>query len=220
MTELTIRVLRAEDPNPTPETYAARSSEKQEPAQSTLITYGSRKAGALRQSRRIRQGKELGRRRKVTITRTMTVKDLKVQVRLGKPVPLNSRAHSREQIQEELDIPTISQRLYYQGKELNDNAKTLSSLGVLSNDVMDLREESEDVDLLGSTSDSSPPKREEGNGFGGTLLGSSRPASSAAHSSSQHEDEPELGQTSRSCPVCTYDNAPDASACAMCETSF
>ncbi len=77
-----------------------------------------------------------------------------------------------------------TQRLYYQGTELDDNAVTISSLGVLANDAMDLREEAEDIDLLGSTSDDGggarlPQQREEGHGFGGTLLlGSTSNASS------------------------------------------
>ena len=50
-------------------------------AQPTLITYGSRTVGNLRQSKRIRQGKELGRHRKLVITPETTVKELKVQVR-------------------------------------------------------------------------------------------------------------------------------------------
>ncbi|KAI0345367.1 cysteine proteinase [Trametopsis cervina] len=202
LTELTIRVLRTEDVDPTPETFAARSSEKQEAAQPTLITYGSRKSGPIRQSRRIRQVKDVGRKEKIPVTRTMSVKDVKVL------------------IQEELNIPTISQRLYYQGNELDDNEATIGSLGVHSNDTMDLREQPEDVDLLDSTSDVEPSRRrEEGQGFGGTLLGNNGHTSNTPHSS-QHEEEPESGTTGHSCPVCTFDNALDATVCAMCDTAF
>lgn len=78
-TELTIRILRADDPTPTPETYAKQLSQPQE-TQPTLITYGSRKVGGLRQSKRIRQVKDLGRRKKLVITPQTTVKELKMQV--------------------------------------------------------------------------------------------------------------------------------------------
>ncbi|EKM55145.1 uncharacterized protein PHACADRAFT_94093 [Phanerochaete carnosa HHB-10118-sp] len=197
-TELTIRVLRADDPTPTPETYAEQLSQPAE-ARPTVVTYGSKKIGNLRQSKRIRQTRELGRRRKLIITPDMTVKDLKIQ------------------IQAELEIPTISQCLYYHGNELENSAMTLGSLGVLSNDTMDLREESEDIDLLGSGSDAEPTTRKkEGRGFGGTLLGYSS-SSSPPHTPSQHADELP-SNTTISCPACTYDNAADAFACLMCET--
>ncbi|KAI0688254.1 cysteine proteinase [Cytidiella melzeri] len=201
MTELTIRLLRSDDPNPTPETYAAGTSEKLGPVQQTLITYGSRKTGPVRQSRRIRQVKESCRKRKVTVTRTMSVKDLKVQ------------------IQEELDIPTISQRLYYQGVELEDNKATIGALGVLSNDTLDLREQLEDADLFGSNTEAEPRRREEGQGFGGTLLGNGGRTSSTPHSS-QHEEDLDPDPSGRPCPMCTFENATDAVACLMCETMF
>lgn len=80
MTELTVRVLGPDDPDPTPQTYAARTSEKLKLTQPTLITYGSRKNGGVRQSRRIRQVKESGRKRKIAVLRNMTVKDVKITV--------------------------------------------------------------------------------------------------------------------------------------------
>ena len=120
------------------------------------------------------------------------------------------------QIQAELDIPTISQRLYYHGNELEDGSVTLGSLGVLSNDAMDLKEESEDIDLLGSGSEADPTRKKEERGFGGTLLGYSS-SSSPSHTPSQHADElPSNGALT--CPACTYDNTPGSFACAMCET--
>jgi hypothetical protein len=95
MTELTIRILRTEDPDPTPESYTG--STPGHPAQQTLITYGSRMAGPVRQSRRIRQVKEAGRKRKITITQTMSLKDLKVQVShhvvQGRQWPIAERRH-------------------------------------------------------------------------------------------------------------------------------
>ena len=123
-------------------------------------------------------------------------------------------------IQEELDIPTISQRLYYHGKELDDNSATLGSLGVLSHDTMDLKEESEDIDLLASGSEDEPVRkssRKEERGFGGTLLGYSS-SSSPARTPSLPADDFRSSSVGLSCPACTFDNVPAALSCAMCET--
>ena len=79
-TEISVRILRAGEPTPRPETYAKQQSQPQD-AQPTLVTYGSRKIGGMRQSKRIRQVKELGKRKKLTIMPAMTVKELKIQVR-------------------------------------------------------------------------------------------------------------------------------------------
>jgi len=200
VTELTIRILGRDAPTPTPETYseektAVRVAETSKP--STLITYGSRKAPALRQSRRIRQVKEHGRRRRVTVTSAMSVKDLKVM------------------LQDELGTPVISQRLFHHGHELDNSSSTLSSLGILSNDLLDLQEQAEDINLL-SDSDDEPTERRgkrrtEGQGFGGTLL-SGLPASDADAS-----PQPE-GPSTRACPACTFANALDSAACTVCDT--
>lgn len=120
-------------------------------------------------------------------------------------------------IQTELEIPTISQRLYYRGCELVDNAASLGSLGVLSHDVLDLKEDSEDIDLLGgSGSEREQVGREEGRGFGGTLLGYSSSSSPPQTPPQPTDDIP--SSTGISCPACTFDNSPDAFACAICET--
>ncbi|KAJ3545017.1 hypothetical protein NM688_g5677 [Phlebia brevispora] len=153
VTELTVRLLRAEDPIPTPETYNKNLPQKQQQYQTTLTTYGSRTVGNLRQSKRIRQVGAFGRRKKVAVTRTTTIKDLKIKI------------HAQ------FDIPTIYQRLYYQGHELEDNTATISSLNILANDVVELREDSEDIDLLGSDTEGGTRQTDEGQGFGGTLLG-------------------------------------------------
>ena len=95
----------------------------------------------------------------------------------------------------------------------------MQSLGVLSHDTMEVKEETEDIDLLGdesNTSTTEPAKRRvEGRAFGGTLLGYSS-SSSPPHTPSQDVVAgPSAGQ---SCPACTFDNTPDAFTCAMCET--
>ena len=129
-----------------------------------------------------------------------------------------SMCHTSSQIQEQFDIPTIYQCLYYQGRELEDNTATIGSLNVLANDVMDLREDSEDIDLLGSDGEQPAHKSDEGQGFGGTLLVSGTHRSSHSHTPSDH-DEP-MAEITRACPACTFENSPDVVCCAMCETPF
>ena len=86
---------------------------------------------------------------------------------------------------------------------------------------MDLREESEDIDLLDAQSDSDgAQKNVEGRGFGGTLLGySSQTIPSSQPSSTPHTPTPEadVGEPV-SCPACTFANAPGTFSCEMCET--
>lgn len=82
ITEITVRILAPGTPSPSPDSYseeqtARRAAEFVDPP--TLITYGSKKSG-LRQSRRIREVKERSKRRRVTITSHMSVRDLKVLV--------------------------------------------------------------------------------------------------------------------------------------------
>lgn len=84
ITEITIRILGPGTPTPSPESYseeqaAGRVVEHTGPP--ALITYGSKKTSGLRQSKRIQEGRaKRGKRRRVTITNDMSVKDLKVMV--------------------------------------------------------------------------------------------------------------------------------------------
>lgn len=96
----------------------------------------------------------------------------------------------------------------------------MRSLGVLSHDTMDLKEESEDIDLLGSGSEAeqTPRGKGEGRAFGGTLLGYSSSSSPPRTPSQEAADIPPSAGVS--CPACTFDNVPDAFSCAMCETVF
>jgi len=123
-------------------------------------------------------------------------------------------------LQEELSIPTVYQRLFYRGHELNDNAETAASLGILANDLFDLRQENEDENNL---TDSDPPqvkkRREEGRGFGGTLLGG--PSQQSSRSSMEMEVDQEQSLpivTAKSCSACTFVNHSDAFSCDICET--
>ncbi|EPT06051.1 hypothetical protein FOMPIDRAFT_1034036 [Fomitopsis schrenkii] len=205
-TEITVRILGPGTPTPSPESYseeqaAGRVAEPAGPP--TFITYGSKKTSGLRQSRRIREGKERGKRCRVTITNDMLVKDLKVL------------------LHDELRIPVISQRLFYRGTELLDSSSTLTSLGILTNDLLDLQEQSEDITLL-SDSDAEPDVRDgrrrgrrEGQGFGGTLL-SGISTSNMGPQADTHQDKP----TTRACPACTFVNDVSTVACSICETRF
>ena len=125
----------------------------------------------------------------------------------------------------------ISQRLFYRGKEINDSSATMLSLGILSNDLLDLKEESEDLTILTDTDDegtitgpATKRKRMEGQAFGGTLLGSSsgfQSRSSPAPPPNSRPSSVEVAtktDTGVACPVCTYENVGGTTACDMCET--
>ncbi|KAF8798163.1 cysteine proteinase [Phlegmacium glaucopus] len=165
------------------------------------ITTYSRTNGA-RQSRRLRQIKEYGERRRINVGKSTTVKEMKIMVN------------------EEFLIPTICQRLFYHGQELEDNSATVATLQLLANDVIDLREADEVIEI-DSDSDSRPinkRRREEGQGFWGTLLGNT---DSSWSSSPEQTPVPPLGSESeKPCLVCTFSNTFDAVACQICDTIF
>ncbi|KAI0032221.1 cysteine proteinase [Vararia minispora EC-137] len=198
-TEITVRVLAEGDPLPTPESYRAATMNGD--AKQTPQTYASR------QSKRLRTGTRR-REHKLTISKSTTVKALKLQ------------------IFSELQIPTICQRLFRAGEELLDNSISLGTLGVLAHDVLELREESEDQDLLDVTSDGENGRREEGRGFGGTLLGGDfLPSESGTLTSSRSASErgsspPEDSGGFKQCGACTLRNPLNAVACSVCDTPF
>lgn len=94
----------------------------------------------------------------------------------------------------------------------------MESLGILANDVIDLREESEEVEV-GSDSDGEPKRKKSRaaeRGFGGTLLGGMpRPSSATPPESSSP-----VQFTEKSCATCTFSNPYDAFKCDMCEVVF
>ncbi|KAK0459838.1 uncharacterized protein EV420DRAFT_1629202 [Desarmillaria tabescens] len=155
-----------------------------------------------RQSKRLRQIKQHGERRKVTISKTTTVKDIKVM------------------LQKIFNISPICQRIFYLGQELEDNTATAASLNIFANDILELREQNE-VYELSSDGDEVPskrPRREEGSGFGGTLLGGSNNVSTSRE---QSETPPKSsGVEQKSCGMCTLLNDSDALTCTMCDTPF
>ncbi|KAF5380840.1 hypothetical protein D9615_004069 [Tricholomella constricta] len=159
-----------------------------------LQTYS--KAGA-RQSKRLRQIKELGEKRRLTISKSTTVKEIKVM------------------IQEELNIPTICQRLFHHEKELEDNAATVESLAIFAHDILDLKQESEVLELDDDSDTKEKRPRVEERGFGGTLLGGSRGVYRIPSSPTAASDGKE-----KSCSACTFSNDADALSCTICDTLF
>ncbi|KAJ7510074.1 cysteine proteinase [Mycena galericulata] len=160
------------------------STRKQEP-----ITYTS---GA-RQSKRLRLAKEGIQKTKLIVTKSMTVKEIKVE------------------LQKELKIPTICQRLFYGGRELDDNTATVSSLQILANAIIDLQEENE-VHEISDSEDVPKSKRRDEGGFGGTLLGRTEGRSSSPPKPT--------APTEKVCDTCTFSNPVDLLACGMCEKEF
>ncbi|KAJ7724461.1 hypothetical protein DFH07DRAFT_854832 [Mycena maculata] len=186
-TEITVRMGKQGSKSLDSTTASARSREP--------ITYMS---GA-RQSKRLRQAKEGVRTRKLTVTKSMTLKEIKVE------------------LQKELKIPTICQRLFYEGRELDDNTATVASLQILANDIIDLKEENEIHEV--SDSEDAPPKskrrRDEGGGFHGTLLGRTE-----GRSSSPPKPAEPPAPTEKACEACTFSNPVDILVCDMCDHVF
>ncbi|KAJ7156934.1 hypothetical protein C8R43DRAFT_1183392, partial [Mycena crocata] len=153
------------------------------------VTYAS---GA-RQSKRLRMSKDTGKSTKVTVHKNMTVKEIKVKV------------------QKELKIPTICQRLYYGGQELDDNTATVAGLQICANDVIQLKEENEVHEISDSEEVPKSKRRATDEGFGGTLLGRSDGTSSSP------PKPPDIPPTTKACTACTYSNPIELLACEICE---
>jgi ubiquitin carboxyl-terminal hydrolase 48 len=81
LTEITIRVLGSEDPDPTPETYTKNAGPVMiDSRQTSILTYRSRNVEQpQRQSKRIRTVRR--RVRRIGISKQMSVKEIKLLVR-------------------------------------------------------------------------------------------------------------------------------------------
>ncbi|EAU88811.1 hypothetical protein CC1G_01184 [Coprinopsis cinerea okayama7 len=155
----------------------------------------------VRHSRRLR--KKQGDKRKISVTKSTTVKDIKIQ------------------ISEIFDIPTICQRLFFQGKELADNESTVHDLAIPANDTVFLEQITEAMEI-DSDDDSTTRRRvrEEGQGFNGTILGGGSFTDSSRASSRAETPTSVLVSSVKSCKACTFDNALGALACEICTTVF
>ncbi|KAF8212019.1 hypothetical protein K438DRAFT_1223096 [Mycena galopus ATCC 62051] len=152
------------------------------------ITYMS---GA-RHSKRLRLARETVVTKKLTITKSMTIKEIKVE------------------LQKELNIPTICQRLFYGSQELDDNTATVASLQILANSVIDLKEENEIHEISDSEEVPKKGKRRDEGGFGGTVLGRTENRSEVPK---PVEAPP---PTEKACGACTFVNPVDELTCEMC----
>jgi hypothetical protein len=125
-------------------------------------------------------------------------------------------------LQDELDIPTICQRLFYQGHELADNSASVAALSILANDVLDLREEEENEELLETDTEAPYQRREaDGGGFSGTLLArgwtsESLPDDTMSDRTATSSPAP-VDTTTKPCPMCTFENPSSATTCEICE---
>lgn len=120
---------------------------------------------------------------------------------------------------EYFSIPTIRQRLFYQGKELEDNTETASAFGLFADDIIELQEIAKVHEISSDSDDARPSKkRREEAGFRGTLLcnvdlsWSSSPEPIPSSSPPTTQDKP--------CLACTFSNTLDAVSCEMCDTIF
>lgn len=195
-------VIRLDDPNG-------------RPRKQSIVTY---QTNGVRQSRRLRQINEDGKRKLVTVTRSSTLKDIKVLVSAQFQRP-KIFEYSFLKVEEVFSLPTICQRLFYRGQELDDNSVTVESLKIFANDIIYVREVEESIHIT-SDSEVPPPRkqrRKEKPGFSGTLLGN---ADVPWCSSLAPTPTPPVEQRDKTCSACTYSNTYDALHCQICDTVF
>ena len=104
--------------------------------------------------------------------------------------------------------------------ELDDSSATVRSLGILANDCLDLREETEDENKLHSAAYERSRQREEGNGFGGTLLGGNAPSRELSAMQIGADVRALDDAAGKDCSACTYRNLRTAETCEMCQRSL
>ncbi|KAJ6597092.1 cysteine proteinase [Mycena vulgaris] len=183
-TEITIRMGKSSGSSKLRDSASSRNH-------SEPVTYMS---GA-RQSKRLRLSKEAGVRTKLKVHKSMTVKEIKIE------------------LQKELKIPTICQRLFHRGHELDDNTATVASLQIYANDIIDLKEENE-IHEISDSEDTPKSKRRDEGGFGGTLLGRTE-----GRSSSPPKPASLPPPTEKACGICTFSQSLSALACEMCNNT-
>jgi ubiquitin carboxyl-terminal hydrolase 48 len=99
---------------------------------------------------------------------------------------------------------------------------TVASLQIFANSVIDLKEENEIHEI--SDSEEVPKKkskRDEGGGFGGTVLGRTENRSSSPPKATEvPEPAPVPPPTEKTCHACTFSNGVEDLACGMCNEIF
>jgi len=120
-------------------------------------------------------------------------------------------------VEDAFSLPTICQRLFYRGQELEDNSVTVESLKIFANDAIYVREVEEIINIT-SDSEVSPSReqrRKERPGFSGTVLGSADVSWCSSPTST-----PPVDQRDKTCLACTFSNTCDALHCQICDTPF
>jgi ubiquitin carboxyl-terminal hydrolase 48 len=198
--EITVRLLNGKNASKDAVTQENKSHKSEENGQHPQMAYGSNRTFGTRQSKRIRESKDGVEKKRITVSKSTTVKDIKVM------------------LYEALKIPTICQRLSHCGQELDDNSVTVATLGLLINDVLDLREEAED-DENATTDDLTRAKkrRKEERGFGGTLLASSHPNTIPDATVSSEGELQSDYESPQICRVCDVQNSPNRQQCRFCQ---
>ncbi|KAG2041623.1 cysteine proteinase [Suillus americanus] len=198
--EITVRLLSGKNTSKDVVTQENKSHKSEENGQHPQMAYGSNRTFGTRQSKRIRESKDGVEKKRITVSKSTTVKDIKVM------------------LYEALKIPTICQRLSHCGQELADNSVTVATLGLLINDVLDLREDAED-DENATTDDVTRAKkrRKEERGFGGTLLASSHPNIVAEATVSSEGELQSDHESPQICRVCDVQNHPNRQQCRFCQ---
>ncbi|KAG6332044.1 hypothetical protein ID866_7047 [Astraeus odoratus] len=195
LTDITVRLVSSSADG---EQEAVPQKRGREGSKHEAMQVGPRPSTGLRQSKRIRQGR--GRRENVrlTVSKTTTVKDMKVM------------------LQDIVKTPTICQRLFYNNQELEDNSTTVETLGILMNDTLDLREEGEDDGSDGGLR----KRRAEEKGFGGTLLATSACYTNLHCDTGTSSEGESLHEVAKACPTCTFNNPPENLSCSVCESQL
>ena len=104
---------------------------------------------------------------------------------------------------------------------MTDNSASVAALSILANDVLDLREEEENEELLDTDTEMPNQRREaDSGGFGGTLLArgwTSESLPDDTMSDRTATSSPAPMDATKPCPRCTLENAFSAVACEICD---
>lgn len=144
-------------------------------------------------------------------------------------------------------IPTLYQRVFFKGREIEDSAETVESIGITEGEALQIllcdvpNEDDVDVSLLDdvvpvtrsrTTTKDNPKSNGRAEGFAGTALSGfdalpresseERQAREAKEAmEAQEKEEAEMQKAIRGCcRHCTYLNKPDALECEMCENDL